>query len=288
MKKLFGSLRFKIVAFNLAAFTLVLGVLSVFIFATYETYLRNDFDNRLRDRAESMAETIAIASDALEPPVPQISPYRFPGYYFQIRAEDGRLLEKSNNLGEEEIPFFDASKRAKTEGVPVFETIRGESARRLAGTEELRVLTIYHSGDATAPYYLQIAVSLDSVDHSISELVRTLLAAFLIGLSAAGIASFLLAWRSLAPIVQIAKQARQLTAARLDQRIAEPDSNDEVAYLVRVINGMLNRLQQAFAAQERFIADVSHELRTPLSILLGEAQVLSQQNRPRDEYDRFC
>ena len=287
MKKLFGSLRFKIVAFNLAAFTLVLGVLSVFIFATYETYLRNDFDNRLRDRAESMAETIAIASDALEPPVPQISPYRFPGYYFQIRAEDGRLLEKSNNLGEEEIPFFDASKRAKTEGVPVFETIRGESARRLAGTEELRVLTIYHSGDATAPYYLQIAVSLDSVDHSISELVRTLLAAFLIGLSAAGIASFLLAWRSLAPIVQIAKQARQLTAARLDQRIAEPDSNDEVAYLVRVINGMLNRLQQAFAAQERFIADVSHELRTPLSILLGEAQVLSQQNRPREEYDRF-
>lgn len=286
MKKLLGSLRFKIVAFHLAAFTIVLVLLSLYIFTTYESYLRKDFDARLKDRADSMVESISVAADALHAQ-PLISPQRFPEYFFQIRADDGRIWERSQKLADAELPFTGASKLAKTQKRAVFETLRGPIAERLADVEEMRMLTIYHQSDATAPYYLQIAATMDAVDHAIAELARTLIVAFIIGIAVAGITSFVLALRSLAPIVRIAKQARQLTAARLDQRIDEPDANDEVAYLVRVINGMLNRLQQAFDGQERFIADVSHELRTPLSVLLGEAQVLAQQHRPIAEYERF-
>lgn len=286
MKNLFGSLRFKMVAFHLAAFTLVLVLLSLYIFTTYESYLRKDFDARLKDRADSMVESISIAADALQAQ-PTISPQRFPEYYFQIRSEDGRIWERSLKLADAELPFTSVSKQAKTEQRAVFETLRGPIAEQIAGGSEVRMLTIHHQSDATAPYFLQIAANMGSVDQAIAELARTLIVAFGIGIAVAGITSFLVALRSLAPIVRISKQARQLTAARLDQRIDEPDANDEVAHLVRVINGMLNRLQQAFDGQERFIADVSHELRTPLSILLGEAQVLGQQNRPLAEYERF-
>jgi signal transduction histidine kinase len=57
--------------------------------------------------------------------------------------------------------------------------------------------------------------------------------------------------------------------------------------MVTVINQMLERLEAAFRAQERFIADASHELKTPLSVLLAEAQVLTQQARTPEEYDRY-
>lgn len=287
MKKLFSSLRFKIVAYTLAAFTLLLASLFFLIFKTYENSLRSAFDTRLRDGDGIVSESIAVAADALVNPVPQISPFRFPQFYFQIRTADGRVLEKSNNLGTAELPFSNQARDAKERDTAAFETLHGDLSEKLGGSLGLRMLTIYHHADNTAPYYLQIAGSLDFIERSLSELRRTLFIAFFLGIAAAGATSFLIAWQSLASISDIAKQAKELNAARLDRRILGPDSDDEIAYLVHVINGMLDRLQQAFAAQERFIADVSHELRTPLSILLGEAQVLTQQPRSLGDYDKY-
>lgn len=290
LPKLFGSLRFRIVAYTLLAFALVLLILSVYIFTTYERYLRSDFDARLREAANIVSESISITADATITPVPQISPFRFQQFYFVIRSADGRVLERSKNLGTSELPFSAAAQSAESsEAIEsgILETIREGNVASQSESGELRLLTIYHHGDNTAPYFLQMASSLDSIDRSISELRRTLSVAFLIGLVVAGVSAFLVAWRSVRSISDIARQAKELNAAKLDRRIVGPNSDDEVAYLVFVINGMLDRLQKAFNAQERFIADVSHELRTPLSILLGEAQVLTQQERSIDEYDQF-
>jgi heavy metal sensor kinase len=134
---------------------------------------------------------------------------------------------------------------------------------------------------------LQVGVSLARVNESVAQLRRLFL--FLIpgGLVAVGAASWLMARRSLAPIGRMAREARKLTAASLDQRVALPAGKDEVAELASTINEMLDRLERAFRAQERFIADASHELKTPLSVLLGEAQILLQQVRTPEEYDRF-
>jgi signal transduction histidine kinase len=106
-------------------------------------------------------------------------------------------------------------------------------------------------------------------------------------LVSAGLASWLLARRSLSPIGDIVRQARELTAARLDRRIEARPARDEVTEMVAVVNEMLDRLEAAFRSRERFIADVSHELKTPLSVLLSQVQVLLQQPRPTKDYQRF-
>jgi signal transduction histidine kinase len=282
-----GSLRFRIVFLSLVAFAFVLGVSAVYIFTTYERYLREEFDNRLRESSRIVAESIALQADATVQPVPQISPFRFPNYYFLIRTSDGRVHEKSNNLGQAELPFSERAQTAQQLDRPVIETIVDGALAEKSQSGELRLLTIYHHGENTAPYFLQMASSLDTIDRNVSELLRTMTFGCLVGIVFAGIGSFLVAWRSVKSISNIAKQAKELNAAQLDRRIDRPNSNDEVAYLVDVINGMLDRLEKAFSAQQRFIADVSHEFHTPLSILLVQAQVLSQQRRPIERYEDF-
>ena len=84
----------------------------------------------------------------------------------------------------------------------------------------------------------------------------------------AGIAAaiaFWLARRSLSRIGEVTATARDISERDLGRRLALPGPDDEVKELGDTIDGMLDRLQTAFAAQHRFVANASHELRTPLT-----------------------
>jgi signal transduction histidine kinase len=58
---------------------------------------------------------------------------------------------------------------------------------------------------------------------------------------------------------------REISEANLHQRLAMHGPRDELRQLADTIDGLLERLQGAFDAQRRFVANASHELRTPLT-----------------------
>lgn len=89
-----------------------------------------------------------------------------------------------------------------------------------------------------------------------------LLAAFAV---VAAAVAFWLARRSLDRIGEVTATARDISERDLDRRLELPGPNDEIKELGDTIDGMLDRLQLAFAAQDRFVANASHELRTPLT-----------------------
>jgi signal transduction histidine kinase len=62
-------------------------------------------------------------------------------------------------------------------------------------------------------------------------------------------------------------------APGLDRRVPVPPGDDEVARLARTMNGMLDRLEDGAARQQRFVADASHELRSPLARIRSEIEV---------------
>ena len=84
---------------------------------------------------------------------------------------------------------------------------------------------------------------------------------------------WLLAGRALRPIESIAAAARDVGRDSLDRRVALDGPEDELKDLADTIDGMLGRLDDAFASQQRFVANASHELRTPLAVIRAEVDV---------------
>lgn len=101
---------------------------------------------------------------------------------------------------------------------------------------------------------------------------------------AAATSGYFLARRSLAPVASMAEQAAEISATNLHERMPV-SGGDELVRLATVINALLDRLEQSFEQQRRFMADASHELRTPTSIVRTEADVtLSRAHREESEY----
>ncbi|GGP65524.1 sensor histidine kinase [Streptomyces melanogenes] len=98
-----------------------------------------------------------------------------------------------------------------------------------------------------------------------SLLTRSLMA--LVGLSVIAFAfGYAMAGRVLSPLGRITRTARRVAGTDLTRRIELDGPDDELKELADTFDDMLDRLERAFTAQQRFVANASHELRTPLAI----------------------
>lgn len=90
--------------------------------------------------------------------------------------------------------------------------------------------------------------------------------------------------RLLQPIRKIADEVNIISAQSLAHRVKSGRGNDEWHYLTDTLNDLLNRLQESFEIQRRFISSASHELSTPLTSISSQLEVSLQRNRAADEY----
>lgn len=113
--------------------------------------------------------------------------------------------------------------------------------------------------------------------------------AFALVVLAAALVSWVLTGHVLQPVHDVTATARRLSAESLDARIDLEGPRDEVAELADTFDEMLDRLQAAFDAQRRFVANASHELRTPLAVLRTEIDVtLADPDADVDEFRRMA
>jgi signal transduction histidine kinase len=88
------------------------------------------------------------------------------------------------------------------------------------------------------------------------------------------------AGRVLRPLRSMTAATRRISADNLHQRLAVPGPSDEVKDLADTIDELLGRLEGAFAAQRRFVANASHELRTPLATMRASLDVAAAKPEP--------
>ncbi|KQQ52190.1 cell wall metabolism sensor histidine kinase WalK [Plantibacter sp. Leaf314] len=112
------------------------------------------------------------------------------------------------------------------------------------------------------------------------DILNTLLVWSLIVLVVLAGASAWVGWlmsgRLLRPLQEINRAAQRAAAGSLDHRVALAGPRDEITDLSDTVDHMLERLERAFHAHQRFAANASHELRTPLATTQAMLDVAAQ------------
>lgn len=88
-----------------------------------------------------------------------------------------------------------------------------------------------------------------------------------------GVLGWVVAGRVLSPLRTITARTRRISEESLHERLALSGPRDELTELADTIDDLLARLEAAFDAQRRFVANASHELRTPLAMMRATLDV---------------
>lgn len=256
--------------FVLATFITVFGLI---VFSALDITLRTETERTLLDTVSEVwdATEVKPGADQIVVRIPPLDVFRASRVFVQVRANNGALVDQSDNLMIEDPLDPDAlnvTKDTWTESV--------------AGGMQLRVLTMPIQVDERRAGVIQAAVDLGQINTAKARLARIMLGFGLLAVVISVILGALLAGRALKPIDDITRVAQNIiTADDLSRRIPVKEPLDELGRLTRTINNTLARLEQLFNAQRRFIADISHELRTPLTAIRGNLDLL--RRIPNDE-----
>jgi len=132
--------------------------------------------------------------------------------------------------------------------------------------------------------WLQVGANTRTIEETLDRLQSILIMGSAATLVIASTLGLFLARKSMKPIGKVTEAAEQIQKGTdLSVRIEYDGPQDEIGQLIGTFNGMLERtesfykeLEDAYAAQRRFVSDASHELRTPLTTIRGNVDLLQK------------
>jgi two-component system sensor histidine kinase MprB len=150
------------------------------------------------------------------------------------------------------------------------------------GSDHLRILTAALPAGSPA-HAIEIARSLNEVDHTLSDLRLILLAVALGGVAVAALLGAIVSRAAVAPVSRLTATAEHIAKTQDMTRRIAPRGGGELTRLAISFNAMLDALEDSMGAldssvraQRQLIADTSHELRTPVASVRANIEVLQQ------------
>jgi two-component system, OmpR family, sensor histidine kinase ArlS len=149
-----------------------------------------------------------------------------------------------------------------------------------------RIIAIYNVNNINSNGSFVIAVSASDIDGEeyLRQLKGILAVTVLLAMMLSFYVGLMFAKKMIRPIKKITGEVNLITSSNLSQRIKVKAAKDELTTLAQTFNDLLDRLQDSFAIQRRFISNASHELSTPLTSVSSQLEVAMQKRRTREEY----
>ncbi len=249
--------------------------LSALVYFTFAGNLLSEVDRALDEELAEIELEVVAARDGAERER-QLEKYfaAHAFYEIQVARPDGTIVFASQRIRERPLPVPPIAVGGV--GGDLLNVERPDaprlrlSSRRVTGFD--------------GPLVIQAADSLELYDRERHQLLLVLLTVLPLILAAALIGGYLLSRKALAPVDRLTSAALDISATRLDRRVAVPNPGDELGRLAIAFNGMIDRLERSFDEMRRFTADAAHELRTPLAVLRTEAEVSLRAPRSTDQY----
>jgi two-component system sensor histidine kinase MprB len=259
-----------------AAVAIAVLLASVAAYVLVRGQLRGEIDDSLRARAEGITEVSGVMPDHRVLPGRQIPPPVLkigrPAPFVQLLGEKGRVVAPGGERVRLPVDKSDVHRA------------RGEDGTALRDAEvdgeHVRMLTASLPGGGA----MQLARSLEEVDHVLANLRLILGGVLLLGIAFALVLGRFVARAALGPVERLTEASEHVAATRdLSRRIDAGSGDDELARLAGSFNTMLDALEGTMAAldsslhaQRQLVADASHELRTPLTSLRTNIEVLRE------------
>lgn len=257
------ALRWRLTIWIALAFSFAVGAVFLVVWLAVSQILENDITDGLNSDYESVLGRVILS----EPPEYDALVQSFP-FPVVIYDPQGGVVAANDaaDIGAMQVTESDVLlvtvERSAAEGTA---EVRGESFRLRAGglRTDTEVLGI-----------VQVGRSTETVEEVRAAIVLILLVGGLGSLLAVSVVGYWLARSALLPVDWIARTAGEIEASDLTRRIGAKKEPAEIQRLADTFDGMLARLESAFAQQRNFVMDVSHELRTPLTGLRGNLDVM--------------
>jgi heavy metal sensor kinase len=273
------TIRFR---FALWATLLLLGMLvafGTFVYFNLSHSLRTAVDETLSLTVSQTAAGLNVENERIIIPE-QISleesgfqAFSEHGLTLIVLAQDGSILEAAGPYHFHPAPVTGAVNQG------IFTTLP-ESGE----TDPIRVYTLPVLDNNQVVGWVQAMQSLEGVQDSLNRLLVALLLGSGLLFLVTAFAGYFLAARALAPIDRITQTARRISTEDLSARLNLPDTGDEVSRLAATFDSMLARIEHGFQRERQFTSDASHELRTPLTAMQAILSLVSEGERPVDEY----
>jgi two-component system, OmpR family, sensor kinase len=253
---------------------------------TYSIHTRAHYDDTDRSLVDSATHVLAEYRTAGTPEEATAAINLPVSASIAIRVDDaaGRLI--AGSAGASLAPMVDPAAVLRRGSQPAYDALAGLAPALLpvppdAGTFALADgpggrWRIFVLSAGVRDEILVAALPLDHLDAA-TDRFRVLVIVFSgLGALVTVIAGRLLAGRALRPVATLTATAAAIAGSHtFAQRVSTAeDGRDELHQLGATFNTMLDSLQAAYQAQQRFVSDASHELRAPLTAMQGNLELL--------------
>lgn len=163
----------------------------------------------------------------------------------------------------------DAAVSLWVNGQPLYQS----NIRPAGGTWESRSTPLRGATVSGSPVELRMSLDIGSDKVLLARLAWTLVGAAALGTLVVSLTGTLLVRRGLSPLKRLARETGAAGPEQPGHRVEPLGYASELRPWIDQFNGLLVRVEAAYAQQEAFNADVAHELRTPLSNMIAQAEI---------------